>query len=164
MHLTLSIAGRAGLVLLLAGVPASAGQLESLPVVTVLVDNAKLIRLPERTATVIVGNPIIAEVTPQKNGVLVLTGKSFGSTNLIALDNAGAMVAETMIRVEASQDATITVQRGLDRESLSCTPNCQPAVQLGDAAKYFETNSGQADSRRKLATGGSAGGVAAGER
>jgi Flp pilus assembly secretin CpaC len=161
MRCTLSIAGRAGLVLLMTGLAASSGRAEPLPVVTVLVDNAKVIRLPERTSTVIVGNPIIAEVTPQKNGVLVLTGKSFGSTNLIALDNSGAMVAETMIRVEASQDATITVQRGLDRESLSCTPNCQPAVQLGDEKKYFETNSGQADSRRKLATGGGAGGVPA---
>ncbi|MDP4004265.1 pilus assembly protein N-terminal domain-containing protein [Methylobacterium sp. NEAU K] len=157
MHRTLSNAGRAGLVLLLTGASAAAAQPEPLPVVTVLVDNAKVIRLPEKTATVIVGNPIIAEVTPQKNGVLVLTGKSFGSTNLIALDTAGAMIAETMIRVEASQDSTITVQRGLDRESLSCTPNCQPAVQLGDSAKFFDTNSGQADSRRKLAIGGGAG-------
>ncbi|MCJ2135007.1 pilus assembly protein N-terminal domain-containing protein [Methylobacterium sp. J-026] len=153
MRRTLSNAGRAGLLLLMMGV-AAAGQSEPLPVVTVLVDNAKVIRLPEKTATVIVGNPIIAEVTPQKNGVLVLTGKSFGSTNLIALDNAGAMIAETMIRVEASRDSTITVQRGLDRESLSCTPNCQPAVQLGDSASYFGAASGQADARRKLATGG----------
>ena len=89
MRRTLSKAGRAGLILLLMGATAAAGQPESLPVVTILVDNAKIIRLPERTSTVIVGNPIIAEVTPQKNGVLVLTGKSFGSTNLIALDNAG---------------------------------------------------------------------------
>jgi Flp pilus assembly secretin CpaC len=124
MHRTVPHAGRAGLLLLLMGSAALAGQPEPLPVVTVLVDNAKVIRLPEKTSTVIVGNPIIAEVTPQKNGVLVLTGKSFGSTNLIALDNAGSMVAETMIRVEASRDSTITVQRGLDRESLSCTPNC----------------------------------------
>ena len=163
MRRTLSKAGRAGLILLLMGATASAGQLDPLPVVTVLVDNAKVIRLPEKTATVIVGNPIIAEVTPQKNGVLVLTGKSFGSTNLIALDNAGAMVAETTIRVEASRDSTITVQRGLDRESLSCTPNCQPAVQLGDSATYFGATSGQADARRKLATSGS-GPMAAGER
>lgn len=154
MRRTLSKAGRAGLLLLLTGATSVAGQTVPLPGVTVLVDNAKVIRLPEKTSTVIVGNPIIAEVTPQKNGVLVLTGKSFGSTNLIALDNAGAMIAETMIRVEASRDSTITVQRGLDRESLSCTPNCQPAVQLGDSATYFGTTSGQADARRKLATGG----------
>ncbi len=158
MRRTLSNGTRAGLVLLLTGTAVAAAQPEPLPIVTVLVDNAKVIRLPERTATVIVGNPIIAEVTPQKNGVLVLTGKSFGSTNLIALDTGGSLIAETMIRVEASRDSTITVQRGLDRESLSCTPNCQPAVQLGDSANYFGTTTGQADARRKLATGAGAAG------
>ena len=161
MRRTLSIAGRAGLVVLLTGAAAAAGQPDLLPVVTVLVDNAKVLRLPEKTSTVIVGNPIIAEVTPQKNGVLVLTGKSFGSTNLIALDNGGAMIAETTIRVEASRDSTITVQRGLDRESLSCTPGCQPSVQLGDSAGYYGATSGQADARRKLATGGGGGAVPA---
>jgi hypothetical protein len=162
MRRTLSLTG---LALLAAGLlpgAALAGQPETLPVVTVLVDNAKLIRLPERTQTVVVGNPFIAEVTPQKNGVLILTGKSFGSTNLIALDSGGALIAETTIRVEASQQATITVQRGMDRESLSCTPNCQPSAQLGDATKYFESTSGQADRRRSLASGGASGGSASG--
>ncbi|MDP4023548.1 pilus assembly protein N-terminal domain-containing protein [Methylobacterium sp. NEAU 140] len=166
MRRSLWHAGRAGLALLsvaaLAGPGAAAGQPETLPVVTVLVDNAKVIRLPERTQTIIVGNPFIAEVTPQKNGVLVLTGKSFGSTNLIALDAAGTLIAETTIRVEASREATITVQRGLERESLSCTPNCQPSAQLGDAAGYFGTVSGQADTRRRLATGGGGGGAGGG--
>lgn len=123
-------------------------------VVAVTVDNAKVIRLPERTQTVIVGNPIIADVSLQKNGVLILTGKSFGSTNLIALDSGGTMLAESTISVQAPQASVITVQRGLDRESYSCTPNCQPSVQLGDSSKYFGEVSGQADARRSMATSG----------
>ncbi len=90
---------------------------------SVQVDNAKVIRLPEKTQTVVVGNPMIADITLQKNGVVVLTGKSFGSTNLIALDGKGAMLAESTISVQAPQASIITVQRGLDRESYSCTPN-----------------------------------------
>lgn len=122
--------------------------------VTVFVDNAKVIRLPEKTTTVVVGNPIIADVSLQKNGVLVLTGKSFGTTNLIALDSAGTMLAESTIRVEAPQASVVVVQRGPDeRNSYSCTPNCQPAMQLGDSTKYFGEVSTQADTRRKLATG-----------
>ncbi|WP_246732871.1 pilus assembly protein N-terminal domain-containing protein [Methylobacterium sp. BTF04] len=124
-------------------------------VVAVTVDNAKVIRLPDRTQTVIVGNPIIADVSLQKNGVLILTGKSFGATNLIALDAAGTMLAESTISVQAPQASVITVQRGLERESYSCTPNCQPSVQLGDSNKYFGEVSSQADARRMLATGSS---------
>ncbi|GJE34739.1 pilus assembly protein N-terminal domain-containing protein [Methylobacterium oxalidis] len=138
------------LALILLALPARAES--DAAVITVLVDNAKVMRLPERTQTVVVGNPIIADVTLQKNGVVVLTGKSYGSTNLIALDAAGAMLAESQIRVEAPQTAVITVQRGLDRESYSCTPNCQPSMQLGDSLKYFGEVSQQAENRRKLAT------------
>ena len=152
---------RTGLLVTLGLFPAlglvPAARAEGLPVVTVVVDNAKVMRLPEHTQTVIVGNPIIADVTLQKNGVLVLTGKSFGATNLIALDGAGAMLAETTIRVEASQASVVTVQRGADeRNSYSCTPNCQPSVQLGDSTKYFGDVSGQAEARRTMATGASA--------
>jgi hypothetical protein len=120
--------------------------------VSVMIDHAKVLRLPERTQTVIVGNPIIADVSVQKNGVLVLTGKSYGRTNLIALDNGGILIAESMISVQAPSDAVVTVQRGLDRESYSCTPSCQPSLLLGDANKYFSEVGGQAGQRNSLAT------------
>lgn len=148
------VAGLGPVAGLLIATSAALAAPETPPVVTVFVDNAKVMRLPERTQTIIVGNPIIADVTLQKNGVIVLTGKSFGSTNLIALDSTGAMIAETMIRVDAAQTSVVTVQRGvLDRNSYSCTPVCQPSAQLGDAAEYYGSVSGQADARRKMATG-----------
>lgn len=120
--------------------------------IAVFVDHAKIIRLPVRTQTVIVGNPIIADVTIQKNGVVVLTGKSYGVTNLIALDGTGAMLAESMISVQAASDSVVVVQRGLERESYSCTPNCQPALLLGDSSKYFGEVGGQTGQRNTLAT------------
>ncbi|KQP66014.1 pilus assembly protein N-terminal domain-containing protein [Methylobacterium sp. Leaf112] len=138
--------------LLAAALRPAAAQAPTL--VTVTVDNAKVIRLPENTQTVIVGNPIIADVSLQKNGVLILTGKSFGSTNLIALDRGGNMLAESTISVQAPQAAVVTVQRGLERESYSCTPNCQPSAQLGDSTRYFGEVSGQAEARRAMAVGG----------
>ena len=74
-----------------AGAPAAAPGPDA---VTVTVDHAKIVRLPERTQTVVVGNPMIADITVQKHGILVVTGKAYGVTNLIALDGAGAMLAE----------------------------------------------------------------------
>jgi Flp pilus assembly secretin CpaC len=130
--------------------PAPTGARE---VVAVKIDHAKVIRLPEKTQTVVVGNPIIADITAQKNGVLVVTGKSYGVTNLIALDAGGAMLAESMISVQAPSDAVVTVQRGLERESYSCTPNCQPSLLLGDSKKHFDEVGGQTGQRNTLATG-----------
>lgn len=119
---------------------------------TVMVDRAKVIRLPERTQTVVIGNPAIADLAVQKNGIVVVTGKSYGTTNLIALDGAGNLLAESSVSVAAPSEAVVVVQRGLDRQSYSCTPNCQPSVSLGDAAAFFSENRGQADSRNQFAT------------
>ena len=130
----------------------AAGKVES---VIVKVDHAKVVRLPEKAQTVIVGNPAIADVAVQKNGVMIVTGKSFGVTNLIALDAAGSLLAESLVRVGADSDSVLTVQRGLERESYSCTPVCQPAAQLGDAPKYFGEVGSQASTRNSAALGAS---------
>lgn len=124
----------------------------SMETVTVLVDHAKVVRLPETTQTVIVGNPIVADVTVQRNGILIVTGKSYGSTNLIALDPAGVLLAESMISVQAPTDSVVLVQRGLARESYSCTPTCQPSLRLGDSPDYFGGVGNQATQRNTLAT------------
>jgi Flp pilus assembly secretin CpaC len=119
--------------------------------VAVTIDHAKVIRLPQGSQTVVIGNPIIADVTVQKNGLLVLTGKSYGVTNMIALDAGGTMLAESFISVQAPTESLVTVQRGLERESYSCTPNCQPSMLLGDANKYFGDVGSQAEKRNALA-------------
>ncbi len=121
--------------------------------VIVMVDHAKVVRLPEKAQTVIVGNPAIADVAVQKNGVMIVTGKSFGVTNLIALDATGTLLAESLVRVGADSDSVLTVQRGLERESYSCTPVCQPSAQLGDAQKYFGEVGSQASTRNGYAMG-----------
>jgi Flp pilus assembly secretin CpaC len=120
--------------------------------VSVVVDRAKIIRLPERTQTVVVGNPGIADVTLQRNGIVVLTGKSYGLTNLIALDAAGNMLAESTVRVQAPTEALVVVQRGLERESYSCTPRCQPSIVLGDSGKYFGDAAAQAGAHNSVAS------------
>lgn len=137
------------LLLTIAASAASAN--ERIDTVTVVVDHAKVIRLPERTQTVIVGNPAIADVSVQKSGILVVTGKSFGVTNLIALDAQGGMLAESRVSVRAHQDSVVTVQRGMERESYSCAPHCQPAMQLGDSTKFFGDVGGQAQTRSQMA-------------
>ena len=54
--------------------------------VTVPVDRARVMKLPERVATIIIGNPLIADAALQSGGVLVITGKGYGTTNMLALD------------------------------------------------------------------------------
>jgi hypothetical protein len=101
---------------------------------------------------VIIGNPAVADIAIQKNGVVVLTGKSFGVTNFLALDAAGSMIGESMVSVTAPTEATLTVQRGLERQTYSCTPACYPSVTLGDSNGFFSETKGQVDQHSAFVT------------
>lgn len=119
--------------------------------IVVVLDKAKLVRMPEHVDTVVVGNPIIADVTMlKKNGLVVVTGKGYGETNVIFLDSAGQAISEANVTVERAE-GLVTIQRGLERESYSCMPRCEPAVALGDATRFLSDTSGQITSRNGLA-------------
>lgn len=118
--------------------------------INLMLDRATVIRAPGKTAMVVIGNPAIADVAVQKNGVLVLTGKAFGETNLLALDEAGQLVSESWLRVQAS-NRNLVVYRGAETETYSCTPHCQPAIALGDGEKHFGRAGAQSTTRNALA-------------
>lgn len=121
--------------------------------ILVVVDQAKLIKLPERVATIVVGNPLVADVSLQPGGTVVVTGKGYGTTNVMALDRQGNVLIDRIVQVEGPTDKLVTVYRGIDRESYSCTPDCQRRVTLGDAPSYFNATLGQAGSLVTQATG-----------
>ncbi|MFZ5739514.1 putative type II/III system pilus formation protein [Rhodopseudomonas thermotolerans] len=124
------------LLLGLVSAPAVAGTEDS---IAVNVDQAKLIKLPQDIATIVVGNPLIADVTLQPGGMVVVTGKGYGATNVIAMDRKGTIVADRVIQVEGPSDKVVTVYRGINRESYSCAPICQRRVTLGDSEGYFKS-------------------------
>jgi Pilus formation protein N terminal region len=122
--------------------------------VAVNVDQAKLVKLPGKIATIVVGNPMIADVTLQPGGLVVVTGKGYGATNFIALDRAGEIVVDRIIQVDGPTDhQLITVYRGVERESYSCMPVCQRRVTLGDGGEYFKSTLEQAGTLNGSASG-----------
>jgi hypothetical protein len=120
------------------------------------VDQAKLVKLPTRVATIVVGNPLIADVTLQNGGIVVVTGKSYGATNFIAMDRSGEILVDRLIQVEGPTDQLVTVYRGVDRETYSCMPICQRRVTLGDGDNYFKSVMDQAGSLSNQAGGNAA--------
>ena len=119
---------------------------------TVTVDQARIVKVPAGTRTLVIGNPMIADVTLLKNGAaMVVTGKGFGETNFIALDADGKPVAQSEIRVVSSTNALV-VQRGMDRQSYSCLPRCQPTAHLGDDTGYFNDVAAQIQAHNAQAT------------
>ncbi len=100
--------------------------------VTVNVNMARVLRVNSPAATVIIGNPGIADVTIQDAQTLILTGKSYGQTNLIVLDAAGNPIADTLIEVIQTKASVVTIYVGQMRNTLACEPICQPTATLGD--------------------------------
>jgi len=103
------------------------------------IDYARIVKIPDGASTLVIGNPLIADVTMLKNSqLMVITGKSFGTTNLIVLDKSGGQVGESTVTVVPAEDKLI-VQRGMHRESMSCAPRCAKAVDLADDLTYMNT-------------------------
>jgi hypothetical protein len=119
--------------------PANASADPSPEAIAVNVDQAKLVKLPARVSTIVVGNPLIADVSLQNGGIVVVTGKGYGATNFIAMDRSGEVLVDRVIQVEGPSDRLITVYRGAERESYSCMPVCQRRVTLGDSDTYFKS-------------------------
>ena len=111
--------------------------------VSVLLDQAKVVKLPDGIATLVVGNPLIADVTVQPGNMLIITGKGYGVTNLVAMDRGGVVLMESSIEVQGPRTNLMVVYRGIERESYSCTPVCERRITLGDSAPYFSTTMSQ---------------------
>ncbi len=97
---------------------------------------ARILRISAPAATVIIGNPGVADVTIQDPQTLVLTGKSYGQTNLIVLDSLGNPVADTLVEVVQDLADMVTVYRGDQRGTMACSPVCQQVIMLGDDASF----------------------------
>lgn len=114
------------------GSPASAEDL------IVKFDQSQLIRLPRPVAELIIGNPSIADVTIQSGNLLVITGKSYGITNIIALDSDRNVIQDQRILVRRDETSVVNVTRGTARQTLACVPQCNPTLTLGDDIKEIQ--------------------------
>ena len=118
-------------------------------------DQSQLLRLPRPVSSVIIGNPSIADVAIQGGNLLVVTGKTFGITNIIALDEERNIIQDQRIIVQRDDVRTVNLTKGGKRESYSCTPNCSPTLTIGDDTDYFDTISKHASTKTSFSEAGS---------
>lgn len=116
-------------------------------------DEATIHRLLEKAATIIVGNPSIADVNIQGGNLLVVMGKTPGRTNIIALDNDGRKVEDVKVHVRHSGNRDVTLYLGSGRQSFNCAPNCDRTLNAGDESKFFETLQGQISTKKSISEG-----------
>ena len=100
--------------------------------VVLALDHARVMRLTGNVSTIIIGNPAIADASMPDPQTLVLTGKSYGETNMVMLNEAGSIVGEQILRVTVRGQSLVSVYRGVSRTTLSCSPTCEIRPTPGD--------------------------------
>jgi Flp pilus assembly secretin CpaC len=103
-------------------------------------DQSQLLQLPRPAAEIIIGNPSIADVAIQSGNLLVVTGKTFGITNIIALDAERKVIQDQRIIVRRDEVRVVNVYRAADRSTFNCVPQCNPTLVPGDSEVFFERN------------------------
>lgn len=103
------------------------------PLMRVYMDHARVLRLDRPVSKVIIGNSEVADATVADAKTIVLTGRSFGTTNLVLLDADGNAIVDERILVSIDEGNTVRVFKQTERSVLSCTPNCEEHAERAKA-------------------------------
>ncbi|WP_258045654.1 pilus assembly protein N-terminal domain-containing protein [Mesorhizobium sp. NBSH29] len=95
------------------------------PGIEVVMNQARIVKLGRAADTIIIGNPEIADASVQDANTIVLTGKGFGITNMVALDRDGTPIVDAQISVVRQAAGSVRVYRRANVQTLSCTPYCE---------------------------------------
>jgi Flp pilus assembly secretin CpaC len=91
----------------------------------VFMNHAKVLKLDRPVSKVIVGNAKVADATVADSQTIVLTGKAFGTTNLVLLDADGNALLDDRVLVSIDEGNTLRLFRQTERTVYSCTPACE---------------------------------------
>lgn len=133
--------------LLLASAPAAAAN------ISVPLDEVRILAFAQPVSTVYVGNPVVADVTVIDPRHVFVLGKSFGTTNMIALGADGKAVANEHVTVFGHSAATVTLQRGANQVTYACAARmCEAAPVPGDDKDAFAANLAEIAAHQGLGT------------
>jgi|GEM_PF-1934701 len=104
----------------------------------VQIDQTVPIKLDRAAATVVVGNPAVADIAAQSNNLFFIVGRTMGTTNVVALDAQGDQIANVIIQVTSPQSGQVSLHRSTFRESYSCSPTCERTQMPGDEKESYK--------------------------
>lgn len=112
-------------------------------------DQSQIIKLAEPPATVVVGNPAVADVTTDGSS-LFFHPRAYGLTNVIALDGQGNKLGDYLVSVVYEDSSSVALYSPQGRQTFVCRANCEPTLRIGDSANFFKSYSDQASDRNGL--------------
>ena len=121
--------------------------------VALALDEVRTLTFKNPIATVYVGNPAIADVTMIDSRHAFVQGKSYGHTNIVALDKDNTQVFGAGVFVTGGQGGgTVTLNRGAQRITLTCAGGrCEATPTPGDEQKSYDTENQQLNTHQAAA-------------
>lgn len=98
------------------------------------IDQSTRVQLRAPAGSVIVGNPLIADVTVVDANTLFITGKGYGVTEVVAVDVLGRTVFQSQVVVTAGDSGRVRVWRGAQATEMACASTCSPSIRSDPSA------------------------------
>jgi len=112
--------------------------------IEVTMNQAKIVKLTRPADTIVIGNPAIADASVQDASTIVLTGKGFGVTNLVVLDQEGSPIVDEQVTVVRQDASSVRIYRRASVQTMSCTPYCESSFKSeSEKASEAEMSAGQ---------------------
>lgn len=101
---------------------------------SVEIDHTARLNLRGSAASVVVGNPQIADVTVVDDRTLFVSGRGFGVTEIVVLDAVGRTLYQNTVVVAAPSSGQVRVWRGGAVTDMACSATCAPSVRAAGAS------------------------------
>lgn len=112
--------------------------------ISVIMNQAKIVKLARAADTIVVGNPLIADASVQDATTIVITGRGFGVTNLVVLDQSGAPIVDEQVIVSRDTAKSVRIYRRANVQTMSCTPFCEGSFKSdAERTSEMEMSAGQ---------------------
>ncbi|MBX7248777.1 MAG: pilus assembly protein N-terminal domain-containing protein [Caulobacteraceae bacterium] len=98
------------------------------PQTSVAIDHTTRINLRSAAASVVVGNPAVADVTVVDPHTLFLQGKGYGVTEVVVLDPLGRTIWQGEVVVTAPTQGAVSIYRGSQVTEMACAQSCAASV------------------------------------
>lgn len=92
------------------------------------IDHSTRLTVLGTAASVLVGNPNVADVTVVDSHTLFVQGRGYGETDIVVLNERGDTLYTGEVVVGASSSNRVSIYRGSQRTDLACAPGCQVSV------------------------------------
>lgn len=89
------------------------------------IDHSTRLNVSGSAASVVVGNPQVADVTVVDSHTVFVSGRGFGETDVVVLDGAGRTLYSGEILVGSPNSGRVSVYRGQAKTDMACAPGCE---------------------------------------